>query len=206
MFALHVTRQIRLLKLIGALVACLALLPLPRAGAAATRYAAPDGDGPSPCLQSNPCDLETAVEFGVGGLANGDTVLLAPGTYHPAGSVEVFAVVTLSGEPGQPAPLIEAGGERGLYMQERSTVRDVRIHSSAGTGYGFVLLGEDSVAERVESTGEAGAACICRSPPRTPPGFPRRSSRCRSRSSASRARRSRRCGGRLCTRRPCASP
>ncbi len=157
MFALPVTRRIRSLTLAGAIVVCLALLPL--AGAeAATRYAAPDGDGPPPCLQSAPCDLETAVNSGAGGLANGDTVLLAPGIYHPTGSVEVFREVTLSGEPGQPAPLIEAAGVRGLFLPNSSTVRDIRIHSGAGTDYGFVM--GEGTAERVESSGEAGRACI----------------------------------------------
>jgi hypothetical protein len=139
-------------------LAFLTFAPLSNADAA-TRYAAPAGDGPSPCLQSDPCDLETAVELGAGGLANGDTVLLAPGTYHPAGSVEVFARVTLSAEPGQPAPLIEAAGERGLMMWEPSTVRDIRIHSSAGIEYAFTLFSAESTAERVESTGEADRAC-----------------------------------------------
>jgi len=143
--------------LISALsLACLAFAPLTNADAA-TRYAAPEGGGPSPCLQSNPCDLETALDSGAG-LLNGDTVLLAPGTYHPSGSVEVFREVTLSGEPGQPAPLIEAAGERGLWLPNPSTVRDIRIHSSAGTEYGFVI--GEGTAERVESSGEAGRGCI----------------------------------------------
>jgi len=85
-------------------------------------------------------------------------VLLAPGTYHPLGPVEVFREVTLSGEPGQPAPLIEATGERGLWLPNPSTVRDIRIHSSAGTQYGFVM--GEGTAERIESSGEAGRACI----------------------------------------------
>jgi hypothetical protein len=158
MFALPVTRHVRPLILAGAIVVCLALLPLAQAEAAATRYAAPDGDGAPPCLQSAPCDLETAVDGGAGGLANGDTVLLAPGIYHPTGSVEVFREVTLSGEPGQQAPLIEAAGERGLFLPNPSTVRDIRIHSGAGTDYGFVM--GEGTAERVESSGEAGRACI----------------------------------------------
>jgi hypothetical protein len=143
--------------LIGAVaILCLVSAPLTRADAA-TRHAAPDGDGPSPCLQTDPCDLETAVDSGAG-LLNGDTVLLAPGTYHPSGSLEVFPEVTLSGEPGQPAPLIEATGERGLWLPNSSTVRDIRIHSSAGTQYGFVM--GEGTAERVESSGEADRACV----------------------------------------------
>lgn len=154
MFALSVTRVTRLLTLVAAVLVCLAVAPL---AGAATRYAAPDGDGAPPCLHSDPCDLETVVDGAAGGLANGDTVLLAPGTYHPLGPVEVFREVTFSGEPGQPAPLIEAAGERGLWLPNPSTVRDIRIHSSAGTQYGFVL--GEGTAERVESSGEASRAC-----------------------------------------------
>lgn len=153
------SRPVLLLALAGAaLVACLALVPF-RAEAATTRYAAPGGVGSSPCLQAEPCDLETAVEAGAGGITSGDTILLAPGTYHPTGSVEVFLPVTLSGETGKPAPLIEVTGEFGLLMWEPSTVRDVRIHASAGTGSGFAMFGPGT-AERVESTGAADRACV----------------------------------------------
>jgi hypothetical protein len=145
----------------AAVAACLALVPL-RAEAATTRYAAPDGDGASPCLQSDPCDLETAVESGVGGIQTGDTILLAPGTYHPVASLEVFFPVTLSGEPGKAAPLIEVTANFGFFIWEPSTVRDLRIHAAAGTESGLVMIGEGT-AERVESTGEANKGCIVES-------------------------------------------
>jgi hypothetical protein len=151
--------SVRLGLIVAFAFAFLAFAPLTSAEAG-TRYAAPDGDGASPCLQSDPCGLETALDSGAGGLVDGDTVLLAPGTYHPVGSLEVFRSVTMSAEPGQAAPLIEAEGERGLFMQNPSTVRDIRIHSSAGTEYGFVMASAGSTAERVESAGEAGHACV----------------------------------------------
>ncbi len=155
-------RQGLLLALAGAaVIACLALVPM-RAEAASTRYAAPDGTGASPCLQAEPCDLETAVESGVGGIQSGDTILLAPGTYHPTSKLEVFFPVTISAEPGKAAPLIEVTAEFGLFMWEPSIVRDVRIHSSAGTQSGLVIFGAGT-AERVESTGEANMACILES-------------------------------------------
>jgi hypothetical protein len=97
-----------------------------------------------------------------GNTTNGDTILLAPGIYHPSASLEVFRSVTISGEPGKAAPLIEAGGSRGLFMQNpSSTVRDLRIHSLAGTSVGLLMIGAGSVAERMESTGEATeGACV----------------------------------------------
>ncbi len=89
-----------------------------------------------------------------------DTVLLAPGTYHPAGELQVEgAFVTVAGEPGQPLPLIEAAGERGLFFQNTGTIHDVRIHSRMATIYALAMIGAESVIERVESTGEAFRGC-----------------------------------------------
>src|SRR5262249_51832285 len=89
------------------------------------------------------------------------TIYLAPGTYHPTTTLEVFRSVTVAGEPGKPAPLIEATGTFGLFMQESfSAVRDIRIHSPLGTYRGLAIGGVGSVIERVESTGEANAACV----------------------------------------------
>jgi hypothetical protein len=134
---------------------CLAL-PL-AAAAATTRYASPTGTGPSPCLATAPCPINRAVSVAEG-LLDGDTVLLAPGTYHPTASVEVPAI-TIAGEAGKPAPLIEATGNFGLYLQEGSFAHDIRIHSPSGTTIGLVAeLG--SVVERIESTGEANMACV----------------------------------------------
>jgi hypothetical protein len=144
------------LALATVVVGCLAAPPVDVE--AATRYAGPTGTGTAPCLEPTaPCDLETAVAFG--NTTAGDTILLAPGTYHPIGSVEVFRPVTISGEAGKPAPLIEAGGSTGLFMWEPSTVRDIRIESPPGTNAGLVSLAAGSEIERVESSGEANRAC-----------------------------------------------
>ena len=150
------TRRLRL-ALATALVVCLGV-PV-AAGAATTHYAAPGGSGPAPCVEpAAPCNIERAVEFA--NHASGDTILLAPGTYHPAASLKVFGSVIISGEPGQPTPLIEATGEYGLFIQDPSTVRDVRIKSPSGTTAGLFLLTAGSTVERVESTGEANRACV----------------------------------------------
>jgi hypothetical protein len=150
------TRHLRL-ALAAAVVLCLAA-PL-SASAANTRYASPTGTGPSPCLQTSPCSLKNALSSAEG-LGFFDTVLLAPGTYHPVGELNVEgAFVTVAGEPGQPAPLIEAAGERGLFFQTTGTIHDVRIHSTMATTYALAMIGAESVIERVESTGEAFRGC-----------------------------------------------
>jgi hypothetical protein len=144
--------------LAAAAILCLAA-PL-AAGAATTRYASPTGTGASPCLKTAPCLIETALSTaGPEGLANGDTVLLGPGTYTPTGNLEIFRKVTVSGEPGVPTPEIEAGGEFGLMVWERSTVRDLRIKSPATTSVGIAALAPGTVLERIESVGEAATAC-----------------------------------------------
>jgi hypothetical protein len=147
-------RHLRL-ALAAAVIVCLAA-PI-AAGAATTRYASPAGAGPAPCLKTAPCSINTAVSV-LAGLATGDTVLLAPGTYTPTASVEVSPAITIAGEPGQPPPLIEATGNFGLYLQQGSFAHDIRIDSPSGTTIGFIAeLG--SVGERIESTGEANDAC-----------------------------------------------
>jgi hypothetical protein len=144
--------------LLPAAVAALCLaLPL-SAAAATTRYASPTG-GTAPCLETSPCSIENALS-NAEGLEFGDTVLLAPGTYHPAGELKVErSFITVAGEPGKPKPLIEAAGERGLFFQNTGTIHDVRIHSTTATIYALVLIGAESVIERVESTGEAFRGC-----------------------------------------------
>lgn len=158
--ALRTSISRRLLVALATIAAVCLGLPL-AASAATTRYASPTGTGASPCLATAPCSIETALDnSGAEGLANGDTVLLAPGTYHPSAQLNVFRVnVTISGEPGKAAPLIEAGGERALLDQNLATIRDLRIHSPSTTTYGLVLTRTGTVVERVESTGAAAEAC-----------------------------------------------
>lgn len=150
----------RLVSLTVAVAAIGLAVPL-AAGAATTRYAAPNGTGVAPCVQAEPCSLETALSnAGAEGLKNGDTVLLTPGTYEPAAELDVFrSGVTIEGEEGKPSPVIKVLGERGLFFPNVGTVRDLRIHSTMATTYALALIGPGSVIERVESTGEAFRGC-----------------------------------------------
>lgn len=46
------------------------------------RYAEPTGDGPEPCLQSNPCEIENAIEGTVpADVTDGDEIIVLPGIY-----------------------------------------------------------------------------------------------------------------------------
>jgi hypothetical protein len=140
------------------LVLVVAMLALPTS-ALADRYAAPGGSGEAAsCTEkANPCSLEKALSLAT----KGDTVWLAEGTYEPAGELVVpDEFVTVSGEPGQAAPLIEAKGATGINAEETSgTLRDLRIHSTSTTAVGM-RLNFGSTAERVESSGAPQMACM----------------------------------------------
>jgi hypothetical protein len=140
------------------IVLVVAMLVLP-ASAMADRYAAPAGSGEvSGCTdKANPCGLEKALSLAT----KNDTVWLAEGTYKPAGELVVpEEFVTVSGEPGQALPVIEAKGATGINAEETSvTLRDLRIHSTAATAVGM-RLSFGSTAERVESSGAPQMACM----------------------------------------------
>ena len=140
----------------AALVVCPAV-PL-SASAATTRYASPTGTGGAHCVEPGaPCSIEDALKLE--NTTNGDTILLAPGTYRPSATLEVLRPLTISGEVGKPVPTIEAGGEFGLEVWEPSTIRGIRIQSPPGTISGLLVLAETGLVERVESIGEAAKAC-----------------------------------------------
>lgn len=144
--------------LVTVAMTCL-LVPLASAQAT-TRYAAPDGSAANaPCtVKASPCDIDTAMDTS---LQEGDTLLLAPGTYQPAAPLQTARdSVTVSGEPGEPVPLVETVDGHGLWFQgASSTVRDVRVKAPLAAEEGLFMSGEDGLAERVEVTGEAFWAC-----------------------------------------------
>jgi hypothetical protein len=139
-------------------VLIVAMLALP-ASAMADRYSTPTGTGEvNGCTErAHPCGLEKALSLA----GKGETVWLAEGTYKPAGELMVpEEFVTVSGEPGQKAPLIEAKGATGINAEQTSvTLRDLRIHSTSATAVGM-RLNFGSTAERVESSGAPQLACL----------------------------------------------
>jgi hypothetical protein len=140
-----------------------ALAPVATAQAA-DRYVSPTATGESEnCLNpAAPCSLQAALA--AGNSADGDTILLAPGTYEEAvAKPEIVHSVTISGEPGEPAPVLVpkvALGAKGFVSHQSVTLRDLRIHSPKNITAGFELAGSENVVERVESTGGAFAACF----------------------------------------------
>jgi hypothetical protein len=143
-------------------VAALALVGLgaPSALAANTRYAEPGGNGAQPCLQGDPCSLPTALTgTGVNGIADGDTVVLIPGTYHPGSGVTVAHRITIEGQPGAPVPLIEAAsGSFALSIGVPGDIHDVRI-DQANNGVPFGMSA--GTAERVFVSNETPGQTAC---------------------------------------------
>jgi hypothetical protein len=130
------------------------------ARAANVRYAAPGANGAQPCLQSAPCPLERALTgTGVNGVADGDSVVVEPGTYHPAAAIEVEQAISIGGESGAPPPLIEGAGNYGLLTKAEVRLYDLRIDQASGV-LGLFMVG-GGVAERMYVTNENGGETAC---------------------------------------------
>ena len=109
-------------------------------------------------MKASPCDIETAVKGA--NLPANDTLILATGTYRPAGELKVPNSATVESEAGQPAPLIEGTGTFVLWFQSPSTVRHLAIHAPHGTIVGlFFSAINNNFVSHVSSTGEAEQAC-----------------------------------------------
>jgi len=99
--------------------------------AAAIRYASPTGHGAQPCADINdPCDIGTAIQGGgIGGVQNGDTVLLLPGTYlvPDASPVSVGNAITV-GAAGPTRPTVTNSGA-GVFLVSNggATLQDLDI-------------------------------------------------------------------------------
>jgi hypothetical protein len=133
------------------------LLAAPGVASAAVRYAEPGGDGPEPCLATDPCGLEAAVESM--SVTDVDEVVLTPGDYNlAANDLEITDDIELHGEDGQPRPRILSSAASSAVRTNGTAdalIRDVEIvHSGGGAGLFFAVD-----VERVEVTSDGIAAC-----------------------------------------------
>jgi hypothetical protein len=116
---------------------------------AANRYAEPAGDGAEPCVQTDPCDIVTAIN----GSTSGDDITLLSGTYATSTTLGGGGAFnrTIHGAPGA-RPTINftaaSGGQNGILLQAGSTIRDVVIESTAGHGGSALFMGGGTI-ERV---------------------------------------------------------
>ncbi len=107
------------------------LPPLPARAGAAVRYAEPGGNGPAAtCPQSDPCDIQVAVEDP--SVADGDTVVVLPGDYVLTSDLVIDDVITVRSEPGMGRPRLARAGNV-LYIPVAATVRGLYVESTSGS-------------------------------------------------------------------------
>lgn len=144
-------------RLIGALVLAAALLLPAGSALAAPRYAEPAGDGPAAtCPQSDPCDLDTAVENAA--VVDGDEVIVTPGTYNVAQLV-VTDAITIHGDAAQPRPTINTTAVHGIFLNDAATLRD--LDTVAASQGAINVNASGATLERVAATATASGAIVC---------------------------------------------
>jgi hypothetical protein len=144
--------HLALLTVVGALVAAAATAP--GASAATQRYASPSGSGTS-CDSAHPCDILQAVNSA----AAGDEVIVRPGNYLLAATLNNTAAITIHGVAGEPRPIVLFTGPNGASLHD-STLRYMEIVQGEPTLTALVAWKTtlDQVIVRGGSTADCAAA------------------------------------------------
>jgi hypothetical protein len=131
------------------LTALLVLAVAPAAGAA-QRYAAPNGSSTGQCPATAPCALDRAVNSA----ADGDEVIVTPGTYTLAKKLQPRGELDMHGDPNFAWPKIVGTGslKEPILTLDGGTLRHVWIHASANKE---ALVLKEGVVDgaRLESAG-----------------------------------------------------
>jgi hypothetical protein len=143
--------------LVAGTIAVLAPAGTAMAGSPSTRFAEPGGNGPEPCAQSDPCDIQVAVEDA----PPGSPVILATGTYS-LGSDELQIAdgvdVTGVGYPDETVLQTTASiGVHIVFSSPGTFLQSLTIdHDPSAMTPTFGLQVENGTAEfvRVDSTGD----------------------------------------------------
>ncbi|HYU60126.1 MAG TPA: choice-of-anchor Q domain-containing protein [Solirubrobacterales bacterium] len=143
----------------AAAIALLALLAVAPPALAVQRFASPTGLASGLCTTpATACNLQRAVEDVT---ADGDEVIVGPGTYVESDPVAVSNIIDVHGAAGQPRPVIVTSASSGVFASNLfARVADLEIQHSAASGLGLFVGG--GVAERivVKSTGDFSKACV----------------------------------------------
>ena len=137
------------------LAGLLVLLPLPAGASAAQRWTTPESTARSgACTAASPCRIDYAIE----GAADGDEVVVAPGTYQLTQTIDTPGPIELHGVAGQPRPrLISSAGTTALNFKDGGSVRHLAIEAT-GSGQDALTLrggvGEDLMLR--SATGDGG--------------------------------------------------
>lgn len=142
--------------LLRTLLLSAALLALSAAPAlASVRYASPSGSGPEPCNPAAACSLENAI----GNAADGDQVVLAPGTYSVGSELKISQAIEVGGQPGA-VPVLHLGGHQLVLANAGAVLHDVRAELTEGGVMAHALVVENGTVERAIATGgEFGGSC-----------------------------------------------
>ena len=137
------------------LAGLLVLLLLPAGAGAAQRWTTPESTaGSGACTAVSPCGIEYAIE----GAADGDEVIVQPGTYKLTQTIDAPGPLELHGVAGQPRPrLISSAGTTALNFKDGGSVRHLAIEAT-GSGHDArtlrVGVGEDLMLR--SATGDGG--------------------------------------------------
>jgi hypothetical protein len=145
-------------------IVTLLLLAAPAAADAARRYADPNGSTTSPqCAQADPCRIDRAVNAA----ADGDEVVIAPGTYKITTPLKPHGAVDIHGDVDYSAPRLVAAAtlNESVIAAPAGTLRHLSIDAAATGKLALVLRG--GVADGLIVNAAADAATIVASSTRT---------------------------------------
>jgi hypothetical protein len=140
-------------RVVSGTLAVLLLVLLPAAAQAATRYASPSGGTVLGCEVATPCSLDYAI---TAASAN-DTVIVEPGTYNVASTIEANVPLTIRGlivtlgvrgEAPQ-TKIVGAPGITPLKSDARQTISDLRIESTGSLEGSLFFVGDGTLMERL---------------------------------------------------------
>lgn len=130
----------------------------PGLATAATRHAAPAGDGPqASCPLADPCSIEDAIEGPA--VADGDEIVLADGNYPVGGTLTIVGEITVRGRtPGFFGARIVSSADPAVFMiTPAARLRDLIL--VRGGPSGRALLIANGTAERVVVAAPQSIAC-----------------------------------------------
>ncbi len=124
---------------------------------AATRYAAPDGDGAvATCAASDPCALEDAMNYDF--VRNGDEIIVGSGEYANVGQMGTNKAISIHGAAGAPSPVIHGVNGTTFFLDNDNLEISNLVIDHVGGGSGLALV--RGTGERLIVRSQDGDACI----------------------------------------------
>ena len=127
---------------------------------AASRFAEVDGDGPEPCLVSDPCSIVTAVNSAT---ASDDVTLLGgqpPSPYITSTALVVASNVTVHGTTGA-RPVVQTTASPGVKLNTGSILRDVIVDYTSSNASAILLDGGGTLERVTGHSTSSGADGGC---------------------------------------------